>query len=93
MQPILLSLRLPRLLKEPLPDHERQPVRVALFVVPVVDSLYGKIRNQRVILRRNDATDARPERILERSTDDLPPEPKEIKPHPYGIEFGMDLAR
>jgi len=28
------------------------------------------------------------ERILERSTDDLPPEPKEIKPHPYGVELG-----
>jgi len=29
-----------------------------------------------------------PERVLERSSDDLPPEPKEIKPHPYGIELG-----
>ena len=29
-----------------------------------------------------------PERILERSTSDLPPEPKEIKPHPYGVELG-----
>ena len=29
-----------------------------------------------------------PERIFERSTDDLPPEPKEIKPHPYGVELG-----
>ena len=29
-----------------------------------------------------------PERILERSADDLPPEPKEIKPHPYGVELG-----
>ena len=29
-----------------------------------------------------------PERILERSTHELPPEPKEIKPHPYGIELG-----
>jgi len=29
-----------------------------------------------------------PERILERSTHDLPPEPKEIKPHPYGVELG-----
>ena len=28
------------------------------------------------------------ERILERSTDELPPEPKEIKPHPYGVELG-----
>ena len=32
--------------------------------------------------------DGAPERILERSTDDLPPEPKEIKPHPYGVELG-----
>jgi len=29
-----------------------------------------------------------PERILDRSSDDLPPEPKEIKPHPYGVELG-----
>ena len=29
-----------------------------------------------------------PERILERSNDELPPEPKEIKPHPYGVELG-----
>ncbi len=28
------------------------------------------------------------ERILERASEDLPPEPKEIKPHPYGIELG-----
>jgi len=28
------------------------------------------------------------ERLFERSTQDLPPEPKEIKPHPYGIELG-----
>jgi DNA topoisomerase-6 subunit B len=29
-----------------------------------------------------------PERILERSSGELPPEPKEIKPHPYGVELG-----
>ncbi len=29
------------------------------------------------------------ERVYTRSTDQLPPEPKEIKPHPYGIELGM----
>jgi DNA topoisomerase-6 subunit B len=28
------------------------------------------------------------ERILERASDVLPPEPKEIKPHPYGVELG-----
>ncbi len=28
------------------------------------------------------------ERLLERANDDLPPEPKEIKPHPYGVELG-----
>lgn len=28
------------------------------------------------------------ERLFERSTKALPPEPKEIKPHPYGIELG-----
>ncbi|REK11996.1 MAG: DNA topoisomerase VI subunit B [Planctomycetota bacterium] len=29
------------------------------------------------------------EKLYERSTDQLPKEPKEIKPHPYGIELGM----
>jgi DNA topoisomerase-6 subunit B len=29
------------------------------------------------------------ERLYPRSTDQLPPEPKEIKPHPYGVELGM----
>jgi DNA topoisomerase-6 subunit B len=29
-----------------------------------------------------------PERLLERAHDELPPEPKEIKPHPYGVELG-----
>ena len=28
------------------------------------------------------------ETLYERSTDHLPPEPKEIKPHPYGVELG-----
>jgi DNA topoisomerase-6 subunit B len=32
--------------------------------------------------------DGGPERIFERSATDLPPEPKEIKPHPYGVELG-----
>jgi DNA topoisomerase-6 subunit B len=30
----------------------------------------------------------RNEKIYERSTTQLPPEPREIKPHPYGIELG-----
>lgn len=29
------------------------------------------------------------ERDFERATEELPPEPKEIKPHPYGIELGQ----
>ncbi len=29
------------------------------------------------------------EKLYDRSTDQLPREPKEIKPHPYGIELGM----
>ena len=35
------------------------------------------------------------ERVYERATDQLPPEPKEIKPHPYGVELGRlaDMAR
>jgi DNA topoisomerase-6 subunit B len=28
------------------------------------------------------------ERIIDRANDELPPEPKEIKPHPYGVELG-----
>ncbi len=31
------------------------------------------------------------QQIFPRATDKLPKEPKEIKPHPYGIEFGMLL--
>ena len=34
----------------------------------------------------------REEKLYERSTDQLPREPKEIKPHPYGIELGMLVA-
>lgn len=35
------------------------------------------------------------ERLYDRATDQLPPEPKEIKPHPYGVELGRlaDMAR
>lgn len=32
------------------------------------------------------------QRTFERSSEDLPPEPKEIKPHPYGIELGRLLT-
>ena len=32
------------------------------------------------------------EQVYERSSDTLPVEPKEIKPHPYGIELGMLVA-
>ncbi|MFM8893661.1 MAG: ATP-binding protein, partial [Planctomycetia bacterium] len=32
--------------------------------------------------------DGAQERILDRSAEELPPEPKEIKPHPYGVELG-----
>ena len=32
------------------------------------------------------------ERTYARSTDLLPPEPKEIKPHPYGVELGRLAA-
>jgi DNA topoisomerase-6 subunit B len=32
------------------------------------------------------------QRTFERSTTHLPPEPKEIKPHPYGIELGRLMA-
>jgi DNA topoisomerase-6 subunit B len=32
------------------------------------------------------------EQVYERATDILPPEPREIKPHPYGIELGALIA-
>jgi DNA topoisomerase-6 subunit B len=49
------------------------------------------IANPHVTLHYQDPEAANPsdERIYERSTDQLPREPKEIKPHPYGIELGM----
>ena len=31
-------------------------------------------------------------RLFERSTNHLPPEPKEIKPHPYGVELGRLMS-
>ncbi len=37
----------------------------------------------------NGSSDSPTEKLYERSTDVLPREPKEIKPHPYGIELGM----
>jgi DNA topoisomerase-6 subunit B len=40
-----------------------------------------------------ESTSGQPEeKLYDRSTDQLPREPKEIKPHPYGIELGMLVA-
>jgi len=44
------------------------------------------IANPHVTLHYKDPDDA--ERDYHRSTDQLPEEPKEIKPHPYGVELG-----
>ena len=44
------------------------------------------IANPHVALHYNDPEGN--ERHFDRSTDQLPPEPKEIKPHPYGVELG-----
>ncbi len=44
------------------------------------------IANPHVTLHYKDPKDA--ERTYQRSTSCLPPEPKEIKPHPYGVELG-----
>jgi DNA topoisomerase-6 subunit B len=30
----------------------------------------------------------RPQQLFDRASDELPPEPKEIKPHPHGVELG-----
>jgi DNA topoisomerase-6 subunit B len=48
------------------------------------------IANPHVTLHFIDPDDE--EQIYERSSDTLPTEPKEIKPHPYGIELGMLVA-
>jgi len=45
------------------------------------------IANPHVILHYKDPDNE--ELHYERSTQTLPPEPKEIKPHPYGVELGM----
>ena len=45
------------------------------------------IANPHVTLHYNDPEEQRA-RLSTRSTTSLPPEPKEIKPHPYGIELG-----
>jgi DNA topoisomerase-6 subunit B len=44
------------------------------------------IANPHVTLHFHDADGA--ERVFRRSTDQLPVEPREIKPHPYGVELG-----
>ena len=44
------------------------------------------IANPHVTMHYNDPEDNRV--TYRRSTTDLPPEPKEIKPHPYGVELG-----
>ncbi len=48
------------------------------------------IANPHVTLHFKDPDDE--EQVYERSSDALPVEPKEIKPHPYGIELGMLVA-
>ena len=48
------------------------------------------IANPHVTLHYEDPDDF--EYIYERSTKKLPPEPKEIKPHPYGVELGRLAA-
>jgi DNA topoisomerase-6 subunit B len=48
------------------------------------------IANPHVTLHFKDPDDE--EQVYERSSDALPAEPKEIKPHPYGIELGMLVA-
>ncbi|MDZ4658220.1 MAG: DNA topoisomerase VI subunit B [Bythopirellula sp.] len=48
------------------------------------------IANPHITLHYEDPDDF--EYIYERSTKTLPPEPKEIKPHPYGVELGRLAA-
>jgi DNA topoisomerase-6 subunit B len=48
------------------------------------------IANPHVTLHFKDPDEE--EQVYERSTSTLPTEPKEIKPHPYGIELGMLVA-
>jgi DNA topoisomerase-6 subunit B len=46
----------------------------------------------RILYQPPQAPDEPPEPVVfERVTDELPPEPKEIKPHPYGVELGVLL--
>ena len=47
------------------------------------------IANPHVTMHYIDPERATRQRLRRASTDKLPPEPKEIKPHPYGIELGM----
>ncbi|MCD6512149.1 MAG: DNA topoisomerase VI subunit B [Thermoplasmata archaeon] len=58
-------------------------------------SVYEYIRNTaivnphaRIIFVEPDGT----ENVFERATETMPPQPKEIKPHPYGIELGRLMA-
>ena len=58
-------------------------------------SVYEYLRNtaivnphSRIIFVEPDGT----ENIFERATETMPPQPREIKPHPYGIELGKLMA-
>jgi DNA topoisomerase-6 subunit B len=46
------------------------------------------IANPHIIIRYNPPNGAEPV-VFERATADLPVEPKEIKPHPHGVELGV----
>ncbi|RLF45348.1 MAG: DNA topoisomerase VI subunit B [Thermoplasmata archaeon] len=54
-------------------------------------SVYGYLRNTAIVNPHAHITFIEPNGnkiVFERVTDKLPPQPREIKPHPYGIELG-----
>ncbi len=91
---------LPRIIKEEMVHwKKRSGTRVELFVKGKYvknrkQSVYEYLRSTAIVNPHAHITFIEPdgnEIIFERAVDKLPKQPKEIKPHPYGIELGTLL--
>ncbi|MCD6448620.1 MAG: DNA topoisomerase VI subunit B [Thermoplasmata archaeon] len=91
---------LPRIIKEEMVHWKKKSgTRVELFVKGKYvknrkQSVYEYLRSTAIVNPHAHITFIEPdgnEIIFERAVDELPKQPKEIKPHPYGIELGTLL--
>ena len=91
---------LPRIIKEEMVHWKKKSgTRIELFVKGKYvknrkQSVYEYLRSTAIVNPHAHITFIEPdgnEIIFERAVDELPKQPKEIKPHPYGIELGTLL--